>query len=229
MICPNCEKEIEPNQPQCPHCGCHFPISQLQKPAPIPEPTIEKQQEKAEELDEKVEAAEYAAERKCPECGKSVPLTAQFCKWCGSSLSKEQDAQQTTSEDNLPEDDLQPEESPKEKCVQPEMAEDLDEKELSEFPDEKTVPAETTESVAEQKCPECGKAVPPNARFCKWCGTPLSKEQDDQRPVLNQATSNEENTPPTKICGNCGRTIKATALFCKWCGSPCNDKNKEEE
>ena len=224
----------------------------MPEPAPKPEQAIEKQPEKAKYLDEKAtktevpefpdekavvpaETTESAAEQVCPECGKPVPLTARFCKWCGSPLSKEQNAQQTDLDDKpiqnkLSEDDLQQTESPEENGTQIEKAEELDEEatktEVPEFPDEKV---EATESAAEQKCPECGKPVPLTARFCKWCGSPLSKEQDDQRPVLNQATSNEENTPPTKICGNCGRTIKATALFCKWCGSPCNDKNKEEE
>lgn len=132
MICPNCEKEIEPNIPQCPNCGCHFPVSHMPKPVSIPEPEIEKQ-------------------------------------------------------------------------------------------------PEATESAAEQKCPECGKAVPLTARFCKWCGSPISKEKDAPQPVLNQTTNNEENTLSTKICGNCGGTIKVTASFCKWCGSPCNNKKENEE
>ena len=254
MICPNCEKEIEPNQPQCPHCGCHFQVTYVPKSAPKPEPAIEKQPEKAEDLKEKatkteapefhdekatlIEAPETAAEQVCPECGKPVPLTARFCKWCGSPLSKEQDAQQTDLDDKpiqdkLSEDDLQQTESPEENGAQIEKAEDLKEKatktEAPEFPDEKATLIEAPETAVEQVCPECGKPVPLTARFCKWCGSPLSKEQDNQQPVLNQTTNAEKNMPSTKICGNCGRTIKATASFCKWCGNPCNDKNKEEE
>lgn len=158
MICPNCEKEIEPNQPQCPHCGCHFQVTYVPKSAPKPEPAIEKQPEKAEDLKEKATKTE-----------------------------------------------------------------------APEFPDEKATLIEAPETAVEQVCPECGKPVPLTARFCKWCGSPLSKEQDNQQPVLNQTTNAEKNMPSTKICGNCGRTIKATASFCKWCGNPCNDKNKEEE
>ena len=238
MICPNCEKEIEPTA-QCPHCGCHFPVSYMPKPAPIPVPAIEKQQKmNTAEKAALPEIPKVAAEQECPECGKPVPPKAQFCKWCGSPLSKEKENPQIVSDDQPAqtenvENDLQPEERHETKAAQPEMAKYLDEKtikpEMPEFPDEKAALPEIPKVAEEQECPECGKPVQLTARFCKWCGSPLSKEKDAPQPALDQATNNEENTPSTKICESCGGTIKATASFCKWCGSPCNDKKENEE
>jgi predicted amidophosphoribosyltransferase len=71
MICPNCEKEIAYNTPQCPHCGCHFVVQAPPKPQPKPQPIV--------------------GGKACPVCGQTIIATAVFCKWCGSSVAPKQE------------------------------------------------------------------------------------------------------------------------------------------
>lgn len=92
MICPNCEKEIEANIAQCPHCGCHFSVEVVPKPAPIPMPVIEERSEEklqVKEVQPKIQEA--ITMQTCTKCGKQVATHARFCKWCGYSLSQAQE------------------------------------------------------------------------------------------------------------------------------------------
>lgn len=87
MICPNCEKEIEPNIAQCPHCGCHFLVRSRPIHSPIPVSVVE-ESPKGKLPEEEIlrEVQDVVAEQVCPECGKRIAINMQFCKWCGSSL-----------------------------------------------------------------------------------------------------------------------------------------------
>ena len=51
-----------------------------------------------------------------------------------------------------------------------------------------------------KKCPECGKNLTPEAKFCSRCGT--ATEQQAQEVV----------------CGECGSENMAGATFCNQCG-----------
>ncbi|MBC7357296.1 MAG: SPFH domain-containing protein [Desulfacinum sp.] len=50
------------------------------------------------------------------------------------------------------------------------------------------------------QCPYCGKNVPPNARFCPRCGNGVAEK------------------PREKTCGNCGAVNLPQAAFCDQCG-----------
>jgi membrane protease subunit (stomatin/prohibitin family) len=50
------------------------------------------------------------------------------------------------------------------------------------------------------QCPYCGKNVPPNARFCPRCGNAVAEK------------------PREKTCGNCGAVNLPQAAFCDQCG-----------
>ena len=99
MICPNCEKEIETDTAQCPHCGCHFPVKVKSKPNLIPVPITENQTDaKLLEKGAPSEIQKITMVQKCPKCGKPIAVNVHFCKWCGSSLSQTQKNPPTVSD-----------------------------------------------------------------------------------------------------------------------------------
>jgi membrane protease subunit (stomatin/prohibitin family) len=54
-------------------------------------------------------------------------------------------------------------------------------------------------------CPDCKKAIPPDAKFCPFCG--------HQVLVFKQ-------------CTNCGKNMAPNARFCSGCGQPAEEKQK---
>lgn len=91
MICPNCEKEIELNIAQCPHCGCHFSVRYESEHKSIPVPLVEESPKVKSYEGMQLEIQDTVIEQKCPKCGKRIAVNMQFCKWCGSSLPQTQD------------------------------------------------------------------------------------------------------------------------------------------
>ncbi|RLC26397.1 MAG: SPFH domain-containing protein [Deltaproteobacteria bacterium] len=53
------------------------------------------------------------------------------------------------------------------------------------------------------KCPDCGYAIPGDAKFCPHCG--------HQQVIFNQ-------------CSNCGKNLPPNAKFCPKCGHPADEK-----
>lgn len=94
MTCPNCEREIESNIAQCPHCGCHFPVKGPSKPIAVPPPVIIKE-DSSSEKEPTCETAnatpEETAGTGCPKCGKQIAENAAFCKWCGFRMDNKSD------------------------------------------------------------------------------------------------------------------------------------------
>ncbi len=62
-------------------------------------------------------------------------------------------------------------------------------------------------------CPNCGKQLSKDARFCSSCGTQLPEPAPAPAPV-------EEKRPT--VCPNCGSTLAADAMFCAICGTKVN-------
>lgn len=61
-----------------------------------------------------------------------------------------------------------------------------------------------------QGCPNCGKEMDGEARFCSACGTKLIVEE--------QAVETIER-PMIPVCRNCGNQLKQGAHFCGKCGT----------
>lgn len=58
-------------------------------------------------------------------------------------------------------------------------------------------------------CPNCGKKLDPNAKFCVNCGTAINREPSPAAP-----------NPSGKVCASCGTPLEDDAAFCTNCGTP---------
>lgn len=61
-------------------------------------------------------------------------------------------------------------------------------------------------------CPNCGKEMEGNAKFCSECGTDLRK--------IQYAAPDVEKTPQERVCKKCGNPLGPEAKFCGKCGTP---------
>ncbi len=63
-------------------------------------------------------------------------------------------------------------------------------------------------------CPECHQVVPPDARFCPYCGHQLV--------IINKCPNCGKNLPPNaQFCPRCGTKIEPTTrmITCPHCGA----------
>lgn len=61
-----------------------------------------------------------------------------------------------------------------------------------------------------QVCPNCGKEMDNEARFCSACGTKL---------IVEEQTVETIEKPMISVCKNCGNQLKPGAHFCGKCGT----------
>ena len=74
-------------------------------------------------------------------------------------------------------------------------------------------------------CKLCGKYNPDTEKQCKYCGGPLS---------INQEVPIRQNSPyyygqktiTKKVCSRCGRENKTTNKLCNYCGGPLTIKKQ---
>lgn len=77
----------------------------------------------------------------------------------------------------------------------------------------------------EEKCPNCGSAVPANAKFCLECGTKIEKLADDEvicpscgKKVRRGKFCLECGASFINKCPKCGSEVPAGGKFCLECG-----------
>ena len=59
-------------------------------------------------------------------------------------------------------------------------------------------------------CNECGKEIPNNLKFCKYCGAPVKQDN----------TANQNSVGGSVFCKACGAPLKEGVAFCTQCGTP---------
>lgn len=165
MICPNCEKEIENNIAQCPHCGCHFPVkeqpkqeskkeSQLTKEASLPqtksevdsalksEPVVIKEEAKPLPIPsvekEKIDVKldmESKSQESVKQNESEVAESVNTCPKCNKTINSNATFCKWCGFRIIPETSKNEEVLPKTKL-----------------------------------CKQCGKSITATANFCKYCG-----------------------------------------------------------
>lgn len=93
-------------------------------------------------------------------------------------------------------------------------------------------------------CPNCGKTVPPETKYCPYCGGPVGEEEREKAAAQHEAEArraekammsrqqtekieSQENNNITR-CPNCGAPLEEGAKFCMACGTPIVQKMNKE-
>jgi membrane protease subunit (stomatin/prohibitin family) len=80
------------------------------------------------------------------------------------------------------------------------------------------IPSDMTKTEQKTECPNCHKQLPPNAKFCLDCGTPIESISADIT-----CPNCKAKTPKGKFCLNCGHKI---INICKKCQKELPDNAK---
>jgi membrane protease subunit (stomatin/prohibitin family) len=85
-------------------------------------------------------------------------------------------------------------------------------------------------------CPDCGRRVPADARFCAWCGhqqlvqfqcAGCAKNLPASARFCPQCGTKAEAKPQDRPCPNCGTVNLAQATFCNQCGEKIGSRGEE--
>jgi ribosomal protein L40E len=77
-----------------------------------------------------------------------------------------------------------------------------------------------------RECHACGRSLPPNAAFCRSCGTKYEPPSEPDPPEPGEADETQVDEPRPEedeaapSCQKCGAALPAKAAFCRSCGSP---------
>lgn len=155
----------------------------------------------------------------CPNCDKEIETGIEQCPNCGCHFpvsekqkreQKRIEKEQKEREEKARQEQQRKERERKERQEKLEkekhIAEKKERKEESPRKDE-GIQNISKQEVSGDLCPNCGKELSSDARFCKWCGTSL----------LNKEITPEEPSVML-LCPNCGKELKPAARFCNRCG-----------
>lgn len=83
-------------------------------------------------------------------------------------------------------------------------------------------------------CPNCGKSLKDNAKFCDKCGTKiemkkaLGEENKDNSVVFQETKKEKTNERIINKCPHCGGEIESLSSTCVWCGFEMVNENSKK-
>lgn len=82
------------------------------------------------------------------------------------------------------------------------------------------------------KCPNCGKELAEDSKFCEFCGSKLNfatVSDISQEEVSHTSVESETESKGTITCPNCGKAIAHDSKFCEFCGAEIEADPKGKE
>ena len=78
------------------------------------------------------------------------------------------------------------------------------------------------------RCPECGKEISLDKKFCMFCGAPVQRSVKKIDPVKDESPTQElPKVDPANRCPHCSTLVKEGSAFCPICGYQMNEKKAE--
>ncbi len=80
-------------------------------------------------------------------------------------------------------------------------------------------------SASARPCPSCGKPLPPDGRFCEYCGERfdvIAPASTEASPDKGDGSANTASAPAENAqlrCPSCGSVLPEDSVFCENCGA----------